>query len=44
MTIKPVRVGVVGSGIISRIYLENMTRRFRILEVAGVCSAHPERA
>ena len=44
MAIKPMRVGVVGSGMISRIYLENMTRRFRILEVAGVCSAHPERA
>lgn len=44
MTIKPVRVGVVGSGIISRIYLENMTRRFEILEVGGVCSAHFENA
>ena len=44
MAIKPVRVGVVGSGIISRIYLENMTRRFQILEVGGVCSAHFENA
>ena len=44
MAIKPVRVGVVGSGIISRIYLENMTRRFEILEVGGVCSAHFENA
>ena len=38
------RVGVVGSGMISRIYLENMTRRFEILEVGGVCSAHFENA
>ena len=44
MAIKPMRVGVVGSGIISRIYLENMTRRFQILEVGGVCSAHFENA
>ena len=44
MAIKPLRVGVVGSGMISCIYLENMTRRFDILEVAGVCSVHPENA
>jgi predicted dehydrogenase len=44
MAIKPMRVGVVGSGIISRIYLENMIRRFRILEVGGVCSAHFDNA
>lgn len=44
MAIKPMRVGVVGSGMISRIYLENMTRRFQILEVGGVCSAHFENA
>lgn len=44
MPTKPMRVGVVGSGLISRIYLENMTRRFEILEVGGVCSAHFENA
>ena len=44
MAIQPIRVGVVGSGMISRIYLENMTRRFEILEVGGVCSAHLENA
>lgn len=43
-SVKPMRVGVVGSGLISRIYLENMTRRFEILEVGGVCSAHFENA
>lgn len=44
MAIQPIRVGVVGSGMISRIYLENMTRRFNILEVGGVSSAHLENA
>ncbi len=44
MSLQPMRVGVVGSGLISRIYLENMTRRFEILEVGGVCSAHFENA
>lgn len=44
MSIQPLRVGVVGSGLISRIYLENMTRRFQILEVGSVCSAHIENA
>ena len=44
MSIQPLRVGMVGSGMISRIYLENMTRRFEILEVGGVCSAHIENA
>ena len=44
MAIQPLRVGVVGSGLISRIYLQNMTRRFEILEVGGVCSAHFENA
>ena len=44
MAIQPIRVGVVGSGMISQIYLQNMTRRFKILEVGGVCSAHFENA
>ena len=44
MAIQPIRVGVVGSGMISRIYLQNMTSRFKILEVGGVCSAHFENA
>ena len=37
---KPIRVGVVGSGLISGIYLKNMIGRFDVLEVAGLCSAH----
>ena len=38
------RVGVVGSGMISGIYLKNMIHRFDILKVMGLCSAHPEHA
>ena len=44
MSIKPLRVGVVGSGLISGIYLKNMIGRFDILEVAGLCSSHYENA
>lgn len=44
MALKPLGVGVVGSGMISEIYLQNMTRRFGILRVAGICSAHMENA
>lgn len=44
MNAKPINVGVVGSGIISGIYLKNMTTRFDILRVRSVCSAHIENA
>ena len=44
MKISPMRVGVVGSGLISGIYLKNMIGRFDILEVAGLCSSHYENA
>lgn len=44
MAVKPIRVGVVGSGLISSIYLQNMLHRFDILEVAGLCSSHYENA
>lgn len=44
MSIHPLTVGVVGSGMISGIYLKNMMQRFEILKVAGLCSAHPENA
>ena len=44
MSVKPIRVGVIGSGLISGIYLKNMSTRFDILEVKGVASAHPENA
>lgn len=44
MDIRPVGVGVVGSGMISDIYLKNMIERFDILDVRAVCSAHMENA
>jgi predicted dehydrogenase len=40
---KKVKVAVVGCGVISDIYLKNMTSNFSILEVAGCCDIIPER-
>ena len=42
--IRPVRTAVVGCGAISGIYLENISSRFRILELAGVCDLNREAA
>jgi len=44
MDIKRVKTAVVGCGIISHVYLRNMTRLFRILEVAAVCDLNPDLA
>ena len=44
MAVHPMGVGVVGSGMISDIYLKNMIGRFDILEVRAICSAHMENA
>jgi len=44
MSVKPITVGVVGSGIISSIYLTNMINRFEILKVDSLCSAHMDNA
>lgn len=44
MDIKRVKTAVVGCGIISHVYLRNMTRLFRILEVATVCDLNPDLA
>ena len=44
MSVRPIRVGVIGSGLISGIYLKNMSTRFEILQVKGGASAHPENA
>ena len=41
---KSVCVGVVGAGIISEIYLKNMTGRFENLRVKSVCARHIEKA
>lgn len=44
MNIKPVKVAVVGCGMISHVYLRNMTRLFRILQVVAVCDLNPDLA
>ena len=44
MSIKPVKVGLIGSGSISGTYLNNMTKRFKILEVVGCSDIIPERS
>lgn len=41
---KTVKIGFVGCGSISGIYLENITKRFKEIEIAGVCDLIPERA
>ena len=41
---KTVCVGVVGAGIISDVYLKNMTGKFDNLRVKAVSARHPERA
>ncbi|GHT63307.1 oxidoreductase [Spirochaetia bacterium] len=41
--IKKVKVAVVGCGVISEIYLTNMTGKFEILEVIGCCDIIKER-
>lgn len=41
---RKLKVGVIGSGAISDIYLKNMTERFPNLEVLSVASAHLENA
>ena len=38
------KIGIVGIGCISSIYLENITKRFREIEVIGVCDLIRERA
>ena len=38
------KIGIVGIGCISGIYLENITNRFRNIEVVGVCDLIRERA
>lgn len=44
MNVKPVKVAVVGCGMISDAYLKTMTTKFKILEVVGVCDLSPEKA
>lgn len=42
--IPPIKVGLIGSGAISRIYLKNMTQTFSILDVVGCSDLIPERS
>ena len=44
MNIKPIKVGLIGSGQISGTYLNNMINRFKILEVVGCSDIIPERS
>lgn len=44
MKYKVMHVGVVGAGIISDIYLENMINKFSILQVDAICANHLENA
>lgn len=41
---KTVKIGIVGVGAISGIYLENITNTFKEIEVLGVCDLIRERA
>ncbi len=40
---KPVKAGLIGSGIISWTYLDNMVNRFESVEVVGCSDLIPER-
>ncbi len=44
MKINKVKVAVVGCGMISHVYLRNMTRMFSILDVVAVCDLDPQLA
>jgi predicted dehydrogenase len=44
MNIQPVKTAIVGCGMISDAYLNTMTNRFKILDVAGCCDLDPEKA
>lgn len=41
---RPVKIAMIGVGAISGIYLKNITRVFREVELTGVCDLIPERA
>ena len=42
--IKPVKIAVVGCGMISEAYLGTMINKFKILEVVGCCDLDPKKA
>ena len=41
---KPVRIAVIGCGTISGIYMENLSKRFSIVELVGCSDLLPERS
>ena len=41
---KPVKIAMIGVGAISGIYLQNITKTFREIDLVGVCDLIPERA
>jgi predicted dehydrogenase len=44
MVIKPVKVGIIGAGVISYTYLENLINTFSITQVAGISDQIEEKA
>src|SRR5512138_3259640 len=44
MKIEPVKVAVVGCGVISDAYLSTMKKKFKILDVVGCCDLNPNKA
>ena len=44
MKYSPVKAAMIGVGAISGIYLQNITRTFREVELVGVCDLIPDRA
>ena len=40
----PMKVGVIGTGMICRIYIENIAKRFSVVELAAVADRNIEKA
>lgn len=43
-SIKPVGVGIIGAGVISEVYLKNLSKAFESTRVVGIADVLPERA
>ena len=44
MSIRKVKTAVVGCGMISSIYIRNLSRMFSVIDLAAVCNIHKEAA
>ena len=44
INITPMKVGVIGTGMICRIYIENIAKRFSVMELAAVADRNIEKA